>query len=115
MWCLHLHDMTCGLKAYRSDVVRGLVLYGELHRFIPVLAHEQGYRVAEVPVNHRPRGHGRSRYGLERYLRGFLDLLTVSFMGRYRHRPLHLFGGLGPALGAIGVAILAYLTVVKLQ
>ena len=92
---LHLHDMNCGLKAYRRDVVRGLVLYGELHRFIPVLAHEQGYRIAELPVNHRPRGHGRSRYGLERYLRGFLDLLTVSFMGRYRHRPLHLFGGLG--------------------
>ena len=78
------------------------MLYGELHRFIPVLAHEQGYRVAELPVNHRPREHGRSRYGLERYLRGFLDLLTVSFMGRYRHRPLHLFGGLGLLLGVIG-------------
>src|ERR671936_2324720 len=113
MWCLHLHDMTCGLKAYRSDVVRGLVLYGELHRFIPVLAHEQGYRVGELPVNHRPRGHGRSRYGLERYLRGFLDLLTVSFMGRYRHRPLHLFGGLGLALTTIGIGILIYLSVDK--
>jgi glycosyltransferase involved in cell wall biosynthesis len=111
---LHLHDMNCGLKAYRGEVVRNLVLYGELHRFIPVLAYEQGYRVAELPVNHRPRGHGRSRYGLERYLRGFLDLLTVSFMGRYRHRPLHLFGGLGLALGAAGTALLVYLTVVKL-
>jgi dolichol-phosphate mannosyltransferase len=111
---LRLHDMNCGLKAYRAEVVRGLVLYGELHRFIPVLAHEQGYRVAELPVNHRPREHGRSRYGLERYLRGFLDLLTVSFMGRYRHRPLHLFGGLGLLLGGFGVVILAYLTVVKL-
>jgi len=111
---LRLHDMNCGLKAYRTEVVRGLVLYGELHRFIPVLAHEQGYRVAELAVNHRPREHGRSRYGLERYLRGFLDLLTVSFMGRYRHRPLHLFGGLGLLLGGLGVAILAYLTVVKL-
>ncbi len=111
---LRLHDMNCGLKAYRAEVVRSLVLYGELHRFIPVLAHEQGYRVAELPVNHRPREHGRSRYGLERYLRGFLDLLTVSFMGRYRHRPLHLFGGLGLLLGGLGVAILAYLTVVKL-
>src|SRR5439155_7778024 len=97
---LRLHDLNCGLKAYRAEVVRSLVLYGELHRFIPVLAHEQGYRVAELPVNHRPREHGRSRYGLERYLRGFLDLLTVSFMGRYRHRPLHLFGGLGLLLGA---------------
>ena len=78
---------------------------------MPVLAHHRGYRVAELPVNHRPREHGRSRYGLERYLRGFLDLLTVSFMGRYRHRPLHLFGGLGLVLGLIGFAILGYLTV----
>jgi glycosyltransferase involved in cell wall biosynthesis len=111
---LRLHDMNCGLKAYRAEVVHNLVLYGELHRFIPVLAHEQGYRVAELPVNHRPREHGRSRYGMERYLRGFLDLLTVSFMGRYRHRPLHLFGGLGLLLGGSGVVLLVYLTVVKL-
>src|SRR5439155_23792674 len=76
--------------------------------------HEQGYRVAELPVNHRPREHGRSRYGPERYLRGFLDLLTVSFMGRYRHRPLHLFGGLGLTLALFGFAVLLYLTVVKL-
>jgi glycosyltransferase involved in cell wall biosynthesis len=111
---LRLHDMNCGLKAYRAEVVHNLVLYGELHRFIPVLAHEQGYRVAELPVNHRPREHGRSRYGVERYLRGFLDLLTVSFMGRYRHRPLHLFGGLGLLLGGSGVVLLVYLTIVKL-
>jgi dolichol-phosphate mannosyltransferase len=111
---LRLHDLNCGLKAYRAEVVRGLSLYGELHRFIPVLAHYRGYRVAELPVNHRPREHGRSRYGLERYVRGFLDLLTVSFIGRYRHRPLHLFGGLGLVLGFLGTAILIYLTVVKL-
>ena len=111
---LRLHDMNCGLKAYRDEVVHGLVLYGELHRFIPVLAYERGYRVAELPVNHRPREHGRSRYGLERYLRGFLDLLTVSFMGRYRHRPLHLFGGLGLILGFLGFAVLTYLTIVKI-
>jgi glycosyltransferase involved in cell wall biosynthesis len=112
---IRLHDMNCGLKACRADVVRGLPLYGELHRFLPVLAHQRGYRVAELPVNHRPRSHGRSRYGLERYLRGFLDLLTVSFMGRYRHRPLHLFGGLGLSLFAVGVGLLVYLTVVKAQ
>ncbi len=111
---VRLHDVNCGLKAYRAEVVRGLRIYGELHRFIPVLAHHQGYRVAELPVNHRPREHGRSRYGLERYLRGFLDLLGVSFMGRYRHRPLHLFGGLGLGLGLVGFVILVYLTVVKL-
>jgi glycosyltransferase involved in cell wall biosynthesis len=109
-----LHDMNCGLKAYRAEVVRGLRIYGELHRFVPVLAHYRGYRIAELPVNHRPREHGRSRYGPERYLRGFLDLLTVSFIGRYRHRPLHLFGGLGLALGAIGLGILVYLTILKL-
>jgi glycosyltransferase involved in cell wall biosynthesis len=110
---VRLHDMNCGLKAYRADVVHGLRLYGELHRFIPVLAHYRGFRIAELPVNHRPREHGRSRYGVERYLRGFLDLLTVSFIGRYRHRPLHLFGGLGLILGLIGGAVLVYLTVVK--
>jgi dolichol-phosphate mannosyltransferase len=111
---VRLHDMNCGLKAYRAEVVRGLRIYGELHRFIPVLAHYRGYRVAELPVNHRAREHGRSRYGPERYLRGFLDLLTVSFIGRYRHRPLHLFGGLGLALATIGLGILVYLTILKL-
>src|SRR5438067_1035744 len=110
---VRLHDMNCGLKAYRAEVVHGLRLYGELHRFIPVLAHYRGFRIAELPVNHRAREHGRSRYGIERYRRGVLDLLPASFIGRYRHRPLHLFGGLGLVLGAIGVVILAYLTVVK--
>ena len=111
---LRLHDMNCGLKAFRAEVARELELYGELHRFIPVLAHDLGFRVTEISVKHRPREHGRSRYGMERYVRGFLDLLTVSFMSRYRHRPLHLFGGLGLLLSTIGVAILVYLTVVKL-
>ena len=111
---LQLHDMNCGFKAYRSEVVKGLRLYGELHRFIPVLAHYRGYRIAELPVNHRPRNHGRSRYGVERYLRGFFDLLSVSFLGRYGHRPLHLFGGLGLLLGLSGTGILLYLTGVKI-
>ena len=110
---LRLHDVNSGLKAYRAAVARELRIYGELHRFLPVLAHERGYRVAELPVNHRPRGHGRSRYGLERYLRGFLDLLTVSLVGRYRQRPLHLFGGLGLLLGLAGTGVLVYLTVLK--
>jgi dolichol-phosphate mannosyltransferase len=110
---VRLHDMNCGLKAYRAEVVQGLRIYGELHRFIPVLAHQRGYRVAELPVHHRPRTHGRSRYGFERYLRGFLDLLTVSFIGRYRQRPLHLFGGLGLLLSGLGTGILVYLTAVK--
>jgi glycosyltransferase involved in cell wall biosynthesis len=110
---LRLHDMNCGFKAYRAEVVKGLRLYGELHRFIPVLAQYRGYRIAEVPVNHRPRTHGRSRYGVERYLRGFFDLLSVSFLGRYGHRPLHLFGGLGLLLGLSGTGILIYLTAIK--
>ena len=112
---IRLHDMNCGLKAYRAEVLEGLNLYGELHRYIPVLAHYRGYRVTELPVNHRPREHGSSNYGVERYVRGFLDLLTVTFMGRYSHRPLHLFGGLGLGAGALGFAILLYLTVVKLS
>jgi dolichol-phosphate mannosyltransferase len=111
---LRLHDMNCGLKAFRGEVARELDLYGELHRFIPVLAHDLGFRVTEIAVNHRAREHGRSRYGMERYLRGFLDLLTVTFMSRYRHRPLHLFGGLGLVLSSVGGAILVYLTIVKL-
>jgi glycosyltransferase involved in cell wall biosynthesis len=110
---LRLHDLNCGLKAYRAEVVKGLRLYGELHRFIPVLAHYRGHRIAELSVNHRPREHGRSRYGVERYLRGFLDLLTVSFIGRYRYRPLHLFGGLGLLLGTAGFGVLVYLTILK--
>jgi glycosyltransferase involved in cell wall biosynthesis len=107
---VRLHDVNCGLKAYRTEVVQGMRLYGELHRFLPVLAAYQGYRVAEIPVNHRARQHGRSRYGPERYLRGFFDLLSVTVMGRYRYRPLHLFGGIGLLMGAVGFIILLYLS-----
>lgn len=109
-----MHDMNCGFKAYRGECARSLEVYGELHRFLPILAAQQGWRVSEVPVNHRPRRHGKSRFGLERYLRGALDLLAVVFMGRYEYRPLHLFGGLGLSLSAAGFAISAYLTVLKL-
>jgi glycosyltransferase involved in cell wall biosynthesis len=111
---VHLHDMNCGLKAYRAEVVRSLHIYGDLHRFVPVLADQRGYRVAEIVVDHRPRSHGRSRYGFERYLRGLFDLLTVTFLGRYRYRPLHFFGGIGLASGFLGGTILLYLTGVKL-
>jgi len=111
---VRLHDVNCGLKAYRAEVLRGMRLYGELHRFIPVLASYRGFRVAEISVNHRPRAHGQSRYGVSRYLRGFFDLLSVTFMGRYRHRPLHLFGGVGLVMGLVGFVTLAYLTVIKI-
>jgi glycosyltransferase involved in cell wall biosynthesis len=108
-----MRDMNCGFKAYRGDCARSLEVYGELHRFMPVLAAQQGWRVAEVPVNHRPRRHGRSRFGVERYLRGALDLLTVVFIGRYQYRPLHLFGGVGLGFTVIGALIELYLLVVK--
>ena len=111
---VRLHDVNCGLKAYRAEVVSGMRIYGELHRFIPILASYRGFRLAEISVNHRPRQHGRSRYGLERYVRGFFDLLSVTFMGRYRHRPLHLFGGVGLVLGSAGFGCLVYLTVIKI-
>jgi glycosyltransferase involved in cell wall biosynthesis len=111
---VRLHDVNCGLKAYKAEVLRGMRLYGELHRFIPILASYRGFRVAEIPVHHRAREHGRSRYGLNRYLRGFFDLLSVTFMGRYRHRPLHLFGGLGLLMGFAGTIVLTYLTIIKI-
>lgn len=111
---VRLHDMNCGLKAYRAEVLRNVRIYGEMHRFIPVLAHHIGYRTAEIPVHHRPRAAGRSRYGIERYARGFFDLLTVAYLGRYRYRPLHFFGGVGMLLSGAGSVVLLYLTVLKL-
>jgi glycosyltransferase involved in cell wall biosynthesis len=109
-----LHDMNCGLKAYRAEVFDNIRLYGERHRFVPVLAHHLGYGVTELAVNHRPRLNGKSRFGIERYLRSPFDLLTIVFMGRYRQRPLHLFGAFGLCSTAAGGAILVYLTVVKI-
>ena len=109
-----LHDMNCGLKAYRSEVFEHVQLYGERHRFVPVLAHHLGFSVTELPVNHRPRLNGHSRFGIERYLRAPFDLLTIVFMGRYRYRPLHLFGGVGVSASLAGGAILAYLTADKI-
>jgi len=109
---MSLHDMNCGLKAYRAEVLREIRIYGELHRYIPVLAHWRGFAVTELPVRHHPRRHGRSKYGASRFLKGFVDLLTVMFLTRYTLRPLHLFGGMGVFLFAIGLAINAYLSVV---
>ena len=109
---VRLHDMNCGYKAYRGECARSIEVYGEMHRFLPVFAAQQGWRVSEIPVNHRPRLHGSSRFGLERYRRGALDLLTVAFLGRYQHRPLHLFGLLGLGLGALGFLICLYLSII---
>jgi glycosyltransferase involved in cell wall biosynthesis len=109
-----LHDFNCGLKAYKRDVTETISIYGELHRYITVVAAQAGFQVTEVKVNHRRRTAGRSKYGWQRYLRGYLDLLTVLFLGRYQHRPQHLFGGLGTMLIFFGVLVELYLTVDKL-
>ena len=111
---VHLHDMNCGFKAYRADVLHNVPLYGDLFRFIPVFADHLGLRRRRSPLNHRERAVGRSRYGVERYSRGFFDLLTVAYLGRYRHRPLHFFGGIGMLLGAAGSVLLLYLTAIKI-
>jgi glycosyltransferase involved in cell wall biosynthesis len=102
---VRMHDMNCGFKAYRGQCARSIEVYGEMHRFMPVLAEQQGWTVTEVPVNHRARQFGKSGFGRERHLRGALDLVTVFFLGRYQNRPLHLFGGLGALLAFLGVAI----------
>jgi glycosyltransferase involved in cell wall biosynthesis len=111
---LPLHDFNCGLKAYRRDVVDTIHIYGEQHRYIPVVASQAGFTVTEERVNHRRRTAGVSKYGWQRYLRGYLDLTTVLFLGRYQHRPQHLFGGIGTLLILIGLLVELYLTVDKI-
>jgi glycosyltransferase involved in cell wall biosynthesis len=111
---VELHDYGCSLKAFRSEVVKPLRLYGEMHRFIPAIASEFGVKVAEVVVHHRARRAGTSKYGLSRTIRVILDLLTVKFLLNYATRPLQIFGLVGVILGGLGVVIMAYLTFVRL-
>ncbi len=111
---VHLHDYGCSLKAMRAEVVKGLRLYGEMHRFIPAVASWMGVTLAEVPVHHRPRTRGHSKYGLGRTVRVLLDLFTVKFLLSYGTRPAHLFGFMGLASGGAGFVILAYLAGLKL-
>lgn len=99
-----LHDHNCGLKCYRAEVLREVHLYGELHRFIPVLAAARGFRVGEIEINHRPRSFGHSKYGMGRFVKGFLDLLTVKFLTGYGQRPQHLLGTIGLAAFVLGTA-----------
>ena len=108
---VHLHDMNCGFKIYRRAVVQEIHFYGELYRYIPVLAHWKGFRIGEIKVRHHPRQFGRSKFGMSRFLRGFFDLLTVLFLTRYVRRPLHLFGMVGSTSFIAGLAISAHLTV----
>lgn len=112
---LRLHDHNCGLKGYRSEVVKEIRLFGELHRFVTLLAHRSGFRVTEIVTRHRPRLHGRSKYGAARLLTGLLDLSTLGFLGSFRRRPIHLLGGLGLLAFAAGVLGLAYLAGVWLS
>jgi dolichol-phosphate mannosyltransferase len=106
---VRLHDHNCGLKAYRREVFGEVRLYGELHRFVPVLAHARGFRVGEAVVKHRPRKFGHSKYGVRRFVKGFLDLLTVKFLTGFSQRPQHLLGAVGLLCWLLGGAGLAYL------
>ena len=108
-----LHDYGCSLKVFRAEVVKPIKLYGEMHRFIPAIASEQGVAIGEAVVNHRPRLHGRSKYGISRTIRVVLDLLTVKFLLSYSTRPLQIFGLVGLAMSIPGVLIMAYLTFIK--
>ena len=106
-----LHDFNCGLKIYRHEVVKELSVYGERHRFLPVLAHMQGFKVSEIPVRHHPRQHGETKYGAYRFIAGFFDLITLLFRMRFLTKPLHLFGSLGLISFIIGLGIIAYLSI----
>lgn len=108
---IRLHDFNCGLKIYRREVLDTIDLYGEQHRFIPILAGSQGWQVGELIVQHHPRKWGVTKFGLSRFLYGFLDLLTVLFLTRFAVRPMHLFGGFGLFSFLVGFVILAYMTV----
>jgi glycosyltransferase involved in cell wall biosynthesis len=111
---LRLHDHNCGLKLFRAEVTQEVQIYGELHRFIPVLAHARGFRVTEVAVNHRSRQHGHSKYGMRRFLRGLLDLLTVTFLTSFGRRPQHALGTIGLGFFTLGVLGLIYLSLLWL-
>jgi glycosyltransferase involved in cell wall biosynthesis len=113
---VHLHDMNCGLKAYTAECARMLATacYGDMHRYLPVIAHWLGFQVTEMRIQHHPRLVGRSRYGLERYLRGLLDLVTTVFLCRYGRRPMHVFGAAGLMMLTVGLFALAWLSIEKL-
>ena len=110
----NLHDFNCGLKSYKNEVVKSIEIYGEMHRYIPILAKRAGYdRIGEKIVQHQARKYGVTKFGLERFLFGLLDLLSVSFMTRFAKRPMHIFGGLGMACFLLGFVITVYLTIAK--
>jgi glycosyltransferase involved in cell wall biosynthesis len=112
---IKLHDFNCGLKAYRLEVVKNIEVYGEMHRYIPILARQNGFsRIGEKAVHHRERKFGTTKFGIERFVKGFLDLLSVSFISRFGKRPMHLFGGLGTFMFVIGALAAGWLGARKL-
>jgi len=108
---IKIHDFNCGLKAYRVDVIKRVNVHGELHRYIPVLAKWEGFSVSEIPVKHHARRYGKTKFGISRFFKGFIDLITVIFTTRYVKRPMHLFGFMGAASFLIGILINIYLTI----
>ncbi len=107
---IHLHDFNCGLKAYRRNVVKSLEIFGEMHRYIPVMAKKEGFaKIGEKPVEHRARKYGTSKFGLERFINGFLDLLTITFISRFGKKPMHFFGTVGLLVFIIGLGSFTYI------
>lgn len=112
---IHLHDFNCGLKAYRSEVVKHINIYGEMHRYIPVIAKWRGFdRIGEKVVEHRPRKYGSTKFGLERFVFGFLDLLSITFVSKFKQRPMHFFGSLGTLSFVLGLIITLWIIGSKL-
>ncbi len=112
---IKLHDFNCGLKAYRQEVVKSIEIYGEMHRYIPILAKEAGFKkIGEKIVEHRSRKYGVTKYGLDRFIKGYLDLLTVGFITRFGKSPMHLFGALGTLMFILGFIMAGYLGIRKL-
>ena len=112
---IELHDFNCGLKAYRKEVIDNIYLYGELHRYIPMLAKKEGYnRIGEKVVKHHPRKYGKTKFGLSRFINGFLDLITILFVQRYFQKPMHFFGTFGMLLLLVGTGINAYMAILRL-
>jgi glycosyltransferase involved in cell wall biosynthesis len=111
---IRLHDFNCGLKAYRRSVVKNIEVYGEMHRYIPVIAKWSGYkRIGEKVVEHRPRKYGKSKFGIERFIKGFLDLASILFVGKFGKRPMHFFGSWGTVSFFFGFIVFLYLTISK--
>lgn len=111
---IKIHDFNCGLKAYRKEVVKNINVYGELHRYIPVLAKNKGFSVSEIPVKHHPRRYGKTKFGISRFFKGFVDLLTVLFNSRYVKRPMHLFGFFGATAFILGTLVNLWLSYEKI-